>query len=159
MTPAAAQQYLDIHIQDDLKYDIRIDNAHVQRYSLHKLRVIVKCRFFWHKFSGEFYNTGDPNDVLTTDEIGDMGIRHNGGRRRVCASGEIGSMSGPQGMIDLMDDVTNARICTLSWNAFMEPGKQNMFMVRNHDARYEVEIGKWNEYGTMGEVPVAVREP
>lgn len=41
MTSAAAQQYLDIHIQDDLKYDIRIDNARVQRYFLNLLRVMV----------------------------------------------------------------------------------------------------------------------
>lgn len=32
MTSAAAQQYLDIHIQDDLKYDIRIENAQVEGY-------------------------------------------------------------------------------------------------------------------------------
>ncbi|RMJ26560.1 Asp hemolysin-like protein [Aspergillus sp. HF37] len=139
MTSEAAQQYLDIVIQDDLKYDIRIENAHVQ--------------------SGEFYNNGDPNDVLTADEIDDMGIRHNGGRRHVCSSGEPGCASGPEGIIDLMDDVANARICTLAWNASLEPGKQNMFMMRNLDERYEVEIGKWNEFGTMGEVPVAIREP
>lgn len=87
-----------------------------------------------------------------------MSIRHNGGRRHVYSSGETGAMSGPEGMIDLTDPVTGARICTLAWSAFLEPGKQNMLMMRNRDERYDVEIGKWNEFGIMGQIPVAVRE-
>lgn len=87
-----------------------------------------------------------------------MSIRHNGGRRHVYSSGETGAMSGPQGMFDLTDPVTGARICTLAWSGFLEPGKRNMLMMRNHDERYDVEIGKWNEFGIMGEIPVTVRE-
>lgn len=34
---AATNQYLDLIIQDDMKYDIRIENAQMERYLLHKL--------------------------------------------------------------------------------------------------------------------------
>ncbi|PLN82181.1 Asp hemolysin-like protein [Aspergillus taichungensis] len=138
MTSADTQQTLDIQIQDDLKYDIRIENSYVE--------------------SGEFHTDGDPDDILTTDDVDDMSIRHNGGKRHVCSSGDIGSTTGPRGRIDLVDDVSDNRICTLAWSAFMEPGRPNQFMMRNHDPNYEVDIGDFNEFGTMGVVPVSVRE-
>ncbi|RHZ55768.1 aegerolysin family protein [Aspergillus thermomutatus] len=138
MASAAPQQYLDIEITDELKYDIRIENAHID--------------------SGEFYREGDQNDVLTTDDLEDMMIRHNGGMRHVCSCGEEKGFKGLQGTIDLVDDVKDARICTLAWNAPMEPGKTNMFMMRDHDPRYNIDIGKWNESGIMGKVPVTIRE-
>jgi hypothetical protein len=40
----------------------------------------------------------------------------------------------------------------------MEPGKRNMFMLRDQDPRYNVDIGKWNESGIMGKVPVTIRD-
>ncbi|KAF9883232.1 hypothetical protein FE257_003826 [Aspergillus nanangensis] len=138
MASARPQQYLDIQIQDDLKYDIRIENAHVE--------------------SGEFYREGDQNDILTTDEIGDMSIRHNGGRRDICSCSEPGAISGPQGAIDLVDDMTDARICTLTWSASLGPGTSNVFTMRNQNPGYKVEIGTWNESGPMGDVPVTISE-
>ncbi|KKK14316.1 hypothetical protein P175DRAFT_0556958 [Aspergillus ochraceoroseus IBT 24754] len=138
MTSAAVQQYLDIEIQDNLKYDIRIENAHVE--------------------SGEFYREGDRSDILSTDDIDDMSIRHNGGTRSICSRGDTGSNSGPRGTIDLVDDVMDIRICTLAWRASMDPGKPNIMQMSNQDPRYNVNIGKWNKSGTMGEVPVVISE-
>lgn len=34
---ASTHQYLDIIIQDDMKYDIRLENAQMERYFLQKL--------------------------------------------------------------------------------------------------------------------------
>ncbi|THC88138.1 hypothetical protein EYZ11_012417 [Aspergillus tanneri] len=127
------QQHLNIQIQDDMKYDIRIENAQVER-------------------------EGNRNDILTTDDIDDMSIRHNGGKRNICSCGETGSMSGPQGAIDLVDDVRDARICTLAWHASMEPGRRNSFTMHNQNPRYKVDIGNWNESGTMGDIPVTIGE-
>ncbi|KAE8148752.1 aegerolysin type hemolysin [Aspergillus avenaceus] len=138
MTTAAALQYLDIQIQDDLKYDIRIADAHLD--------------------SGQFYREGDRSDIMSSDDIDDMAIRHNGGMRNVYSCGELGSMSGPQGTIDLIQDVSDERICTLAWSASMEPGSPNIFLTRNHNPKYKVEVGNWNEAGTMGEVPVTVMD-
>jgi hypothetical protein len=67
-------------------------------------------------------------------------------------------MSGPQGSIDLVDDYRDVRICTLSWEATMQPGRRNSFVLRNLDPRYHVDVGKWNDSGVMGNVPVAVDE-
>ena len=67
-------------------------------------------------------------------------------------------MYGSQGSIDLVDDVKDMRICSLSWRASMQPGEPNEFKKLNHDASYMVEIGKWNESGTMGAVPVTIKE-
>ncbi|QKX57673.1 uncharacterized protein TRUGW13939_04791 [Talaromyces rugulosus] len=135
---SADQQYLNIKIQDKMRYDIRLEN--------------VKLR------SGEFYVEGNKNDVLTTDDVGDGSIRHNNGIRHICACGENGSISGPQGSFDLVDDLRDVRICTLTWAATMEPGRRNSFVARNVDPRYNVDVGKWNDSGIMGDVPVAVDE-
>lgn len=67
-------------------------------------------------------------------------------------------MSGPQGSIDLVDDYRDVRICTLSWEATMQPGRRNSFVLRNLDSRYHVDVGEWNDSGVMGNVPVAVDE-
>lgn len=101
---------------------------------------------------------GNPNDVLTTDDINDMSIRHNGGSREICSISEPGSMLGPSGAVDLVDDVRDTRICTLAWRATMKPGEQNSFLIRNHNPKYRVDIGKWNESGTIGDVPVSIGE-
>ncbi|KAH8690223.1 Asp hemolysin-like protein [Talaromyces proteolyticus] len=135
---SADQQYLSILLTDDMKYDIRIENSQLQ--------------------SGEFYVEGNPNDVLTTDDVDDTSVRHNGGRRSICSCGEAGSMSGTQGSLDLVDDVRDTKICTLTWRASMEPGKQNAFLTSNLNPRYQVDIGKWNRSGIMGEVPVSILE-
>jgi hypothetical protein len=156
MAPPAGQQYLDIEIKDDLKYDIRIENAHIERYLLLNLPGMT-CSCLT-SLSGEFYQEGDQNDTLTTDDIEDMIIRHGGGLRHVCSCGEEKGFKGLQGTIDLVDDVKDARICTLAWNAPMEPGKTNMFTMRDNDNRYKVNIGKWNESGIMGKVPVTISE-
>ncbi|GIC94958.1 aegerolysin family protein [Aspergillus udagawae] len=136
MASATGQQFLEIEIKDDTKYDIRVENAHID--------------------SGEFYNEGDQNDTLTNDDVDDMVIRHNGGLRHICSCGEEKGFKGLQGTIDLVDDVKNAKICTLAWNAPMEAGKKNMFMMRDQDPRYNINIGKWNESGIMGKVPVTI---
>jgi hypothetical protein len=104
------------------------------------------------------YRLGNPNDVLTTDDINDMSIRHNGGSREICSICEPGSMLGPSGAIDLVDDVRDTRICTLTWHATLKPGEHNSFLIRNQDPKYRVDIGKWNESGPIGEVPVSVSE-
>jgi hypothetical protein len=67
-------------------------------------------------------------------------------------------MYGSQGSIDLVDDVKDIRICSLSWRASMQPGSSNEFKKFNDDASYTVEIGTWNESGTMGVVPVTIKE-
>ncbi|KAM0115080.1 hypothetical protein ACP6JC_008365 [Aspergillus fumigatus] len=108
--------------------------------------------------SGEFYREGDQNDTLTTDDIEDMIIRHNGGLRHVCSCGEEKGFKGLQGTIDLIDDVKDAKICTLEWNAPMEPGKRNTFMLRDQDPRYHIDIGQWNESGILGKVPVTISD-
>ncbi|EBA27178.1 hypothetical protein KXW98_000283 [Aspergillus fumigatus] len=138
MASTTGQQFLDIEIKDDMKYDIRIENAHIE--------------------SGEFYREGDQNDTLTTDDIEDMIIRHNGGLRHVCSCGEEKGFKGLQGTIDLIDDVKDAKICTLEWNAPMEPGKRNTFMLRDQDPRYHIDIGQWNESGILGKVPVTISD-
>lgn len=102
--------------------------------------------------SGQFYREDDRSDILTSDDVDDMVIRHNGGIRTVC------SMYGSQGSIDLVDDVRDARICSLAWRASMQPGEQNEFNKLHHDTRYMVEIGRWNESGTMGAIPVTIKE-
>jgi len=81
-----------------------------------------------------------------------MVIRHNGGIRTIC------SMDGSKGSIDLVNDVKDKRICSLSWKASMQPGEPNEFKKLNHDASYMVEIGTWNESGTMGVIPVTIKE-
>ncbi|EAW11015.1 aegerolysin family protein [Aspergillus clavatus NRRL 1] len=136
MAPTSAHQYLDMEIKDDMQYDIRIENARID--------------------SGEFHSASDENDTLTTDDVEDLMIRHNGGTRHVCSSGEEEGFKGLQGTIDLVDDVRDARICTLAWNAPMEPGKRNLLMMHHHDPQYNVEIGKWNESGVMGTVPITI---
>ncbi|KAF7161075.1 hypothetical protein CNMCM5623_006752 [Aspergillus felis] len=138
MAPATGQQYVDIEIKDDMKYDIRIENAHID--------------------SGEFYNEDNQNDTLTTDDVDDMVIRHNGGLRHICSCGEEQGFKGLEGTIDLFDDVKDAKICTLAWNASMGPGKKNKFEMRNQDPRYNINIGNWNESGVMGTVPVTITE-
>lgn len=87
-----------------------------------------------------------------------MIIRHNGGRRSICFCGEAGALYGAQGSIDLVDDLKGARICSLIWRAAMYPGEKNDFKKLNQDARYSVEIGKWNKSGVMGEIPVSIEE-
>ncbi|KAB8238285.1 hypothetical protein ETB97_011460 [Aspergillus alliaceus] len=131
-------QYVDIRIEDGLKYDIRIEDAHLD------------C--------GQFYRQGDQTDILTSDDVDDMMIRHNGGIRDVCSCGEPGDMSGTQGTLDLYDDVKDDRICTLSWSAPMQSGRQNMFIMRNRNPKYAVDIGDWSKTGTMGTVSVAVKD-
>ncbi|KAB8074936.1 aegerolysin type hemolysin [Aspergillus leporis] len=131
-------QYVDIQIEDGMKFDVRIENAHLD--------------------SGQFYRLGDQNDVLSADDVDDMIIRHNGGRRDICACGDMGSMSGTQGAIDLIDDVKDAKICTLAWSAPMGTGRRNRFTKLDHNTNYTVDIGDWNESGTMGMVPVTVKE-
>ncbi|KAJ5682067.1 uncharacterized protein N7477_002007, partial [Penicillium maclennaniae] len=135
---APTHQYLDIIIQDDMKYDIRIENAQME--------------------SGEFYRLGNPDDILTTDDIDDMSIRHNGGSREICSISEPGSMLGPSGAVDLVDDVRDVRICTLAWRATMKPGEHNSFLIRDHNPKYRVDIGEWNKSGTIGDVPVSIGE-
>lgn len=71
---------------------------------------------------------------------------------------EPGSMLGPSGAIDLVDDVRDTRICTLTWRATTQPGKQNSILIRNHNPKYRVDIGKWKEFGTVGDVPVSIGE-
>lgn len=39
---ANTHQYLDIIIQDDMKYDIRIENAEMERYLLYKPLWVLK---------------------------------------------------------------------------------------------------------------------
>ncbi|GFF27396.1 asp-hemolysin [Aspergillus udagawae] len=150
MASATGQQFLEIEIKDDTKYDIRVENAHIDSLPESDLQ------FGLTSLSGEFYNEGDQNDTLTNDDVDDMVIRHNGGLRHICSCGEEKGFKGLQGTIDLVDDVKNAKICTLAWNAPMEAGKKNMFMMRDQDPRYNINIGKWNESGIMGKVPVTI---
>ena len=102
--------------------------------------------------SGQFYNEDDRNDILTSEDVDDMVIRHNGGMRAVC------SMYGSEGSVDLVDDVKDTRICSLAWRASTQPGERNDFKKLNHDPSYMVEIGNWNESGTMGAIPVTIKE-
>ena len=147
---ASQQQYLQIQIQDDLKYDVRIENADLDWYFPFSL--VLKAVFSEVMHSGQFYREGDRSDILMSDDVDDMVIRHNGGIRNVC------SMYDSQGSIDLVDDVRDARICSLAWKASMHPGERNEFKKLQHDPRYMVEIGDWNESGTMGLIPVTIRE-
>lgn len=87
-----------------------------------------------------------------------MSIRHGGGCREICSMSEPGSMLGPFGAIDLVDDVRDTRICTLTWRATTQPGEQNSILIRNHNPKYRVDIGKWKEFGTVGDVPVSIGE-
>ncbi|CAG7938072.1 unnamed protein product [Penicillium nalgiovense] len=132
MASSLSQKSLQIQIQDDLKYDIRIENAKLE--------------------SGKFYNEDDQNDVLTSEDVDDMVIRHNGGIRSVC------SMDGSRGSIDLVDDVRDAKICNLTWRASPEGGERNEIEKLNQDTRYMVDIGSWNESGTVGSVLVTVKD-
>lgn len=102
--------------------------------------------------SGQFYNEDDRSDILTSEDVDDMVIRHNGGRRSIC------SMDGSEGSVDLVDDVKDTKICSLAWRTSTRPGERNDFQKLNHDERYMVEIGDWNKSGTMGAVPVTVKE-
>jgi len=43
MASSMSQQYLQIQIQDDLKYDIRIENADLDRYAIFSL--VLKAVF------------------------------------------------------------------------------------------------------------------
>jgi hypothetical protein len=43
MASASPEQYLQIQIQDDLKYDIRLENAEIHRYIVFPL--VVKAMF------------------------------------------------------------------------------------------------------------------
>lgn len=95
---------------------------------------------------------------MTSDDLDDMIIRHNGGKRSVCFFGKAGSLYGAQGSVDLVDDLKGARICTLIWRAAMYPGERNEFKKLNQDARYTIEIGRWNEFGIMGAIPVTIEE-
>lgn len=78
-----------------------------------------------------------------------MVIRHNGGVRTIC------STDGSEGSVDLVDDVKDARICSLAWRAATQPGQHIDFKKLNEDERYMVEIGKWNGSGT---IPVTIKE-
>ncbi|KAJ5534922.1 hypothetical protein N7527_001176 [Penicillium freii] len=127
------QKYLQIQIQDDLKYDVRIENAKLE--------------------SGKFYNEDDPSDILKSDDVDDMVIRHNGGIRTVC------SMDGSRGHLDLVDDVRDAKICSLSWKASTQYAAPNEIKKLDQDERYVVDIGSWEETVTTGRVPVTVKEP
>ncbi|KGO75016.1 Aegerolysin [Penicillium italicum] len=127
-----AQKYIQIQIQDDLKYDIRIENAELE--------------------SGKFYRADDRNDILTSEDVDDMVIRHNGGIRSICA------MDASEGSIDLVDDVRDAKICNLTWRASTQLEDRNEIMKLHHDPRYIVNIGSWNESGNMGWIPVTVKE-
>jgi hypothetical protein len=102
--------------------------------------------------SGKFYNEDDQNDILTSEDVDDMVIRHNGGIRSVC------SMDGSEGSIDLVDDVRDAKICNLTWRASPEGGERNEIKKLNEDTRYMVDIGSWNESGTVGSVLVTVKD-
>jgi hypothetical protein len=102
--------------------------------------------------SGKFYNEDDQNDILTSEDVDDMVIRHNGGIRSVC------SMDGSEGSIDLVDDVRDAKICNLTWRASQEGGERNEIKKLNEDTRYMVDIGSWNESGTVGSVLVTVKD-
>lgn len=108
--------------------------------------------------SGQFYREGDQSDILTSDDVGDMVIRHNGGRRSICIRGDTDSVSEAQGSLDLIDDITDARICSLAWSASMKPGKQNEFGKMNHDSRYTVDVGNWSKSGAMGTIPVTIKQ-
>ena len=149
MTSEMSQKYLQIQIQDDLKYDIRIENAELERYFPFAL---VWRRVFWVIHSGHFYREDDRNDFLTSDDVDDMVIRHNGGIRSVC------SMDAPHGSIDLVDDVRDARICSLTWRTSTHVGERNEIKKLHEDKRYMVEIGDWNEAGAMGWIPITVKE-
>ncbi|CRG91912.1 hypothetical protein PISL3812_08966 [Talaromyces islandicus] len=152
---SADQQHLNILIKDDMKYDVRIENSELRRYCLH---LQLKGRLLTLESRGEFYAEGNPNDVLTTDDVDYSSIRHNGGRRSICVCGETGTMSGTQGSFDLVDDVRDTKICTLTWEASLDPGAQNAFSTSNLNPGYQVDIGKWNKSGIMGEVPVSIQE-
>jgi hypothetical protein len=108
--------------------------------------------------SGQFYREGDQSDILTSDDVDDMVIRHNGGRRSICIRGDTDSVSEAEGSIDLIDDITDARICSLAWRASMQPGKRNEFEKMNHDPRYTVNVGEWSKSGAMGTIPVTITQ-
>jgi hypothetical protein len=127
-----AQKYIQIQIQDDLKYDIRIENAELE--------------------SGKFYSSDDRNNILTSEDVDDVIIRHNGGIRSICA------MDASEGSIDLVDDVRDRKICDLTWRASTQLEDRNEMMKLHHDPRYIVDIGDWNECGNMGWIPVTVKE-
>lgn len=102
--------------------------------------------------SGQFYNEDDETDILTAEDVDDMVVRHKGGVRSICCMDES------QGSVDLVDDVKDKKICSLSWRASTQPGESNEFKTLNQDSDYVVEIGKWNHSGTMGEIPVTISE-
>lgn len=95
---------------------------------------------------------------MTPNQVDDLVIRHSGGRRDISSCGEMGSMSGTRGTIDLYDDTRDTRICTLYWSASVAPERRNEFLKLNHDMRYTVNIGYWNESGTLGFIPVTIKE-
>jgi hypothetical protein len=86
---------------------------------------------------------------LTAEDVDDMVIRHNGGMRSIC------STNGSEGSVDLVDDVKDARICSLAWRASTQPGERIDLKKLNHNERYMVEIGNRNESGT---IPVTIKE-
>ncbi|KAJ5199417.1 Aegerolysin [Penicillium cf. griseofulvum] len=127
-----AQKYIQIQIQDDLKFDIRIENAGLE--------------------SGKFYSAEDQNEILTSDDVNDVVIRHNGGIRSICA------MDASEGSIDLVDDVRDKKICDLTWRASTQLEDRNEMMKLHQDPAYIVDVGNWNECGNMGWIPVTVKE-
>ena len=81
-----------------------------------------------------------------------MVIRHNGGMRTVC------SMDSSRGHLDLVDDIRDAKICSLAWRAPTQFREPNEIKKLDQDERYVVEIGSWNETVTTGRVPVTIKE-
>lgn len=95
---------------------------------------------------------------MASGDVDDMIIRHNGGRRSICFCGEEGSLYGAQGSVDLVDDLKGVRICTLIWRAAMYRGERNEFRKLNQNTRYKVDIGRWNQSGVLGDIPVIIEE-
>jgi hypothetical protein len=65
---------------------------------------------------------------------------------------------GAQGSVDLVDDFKNARICTLIWRTAVHIGEKNDFKKLNQNTSYKVDIGRWNEVGVMGHIPITIEE-
>jgi hypothetical protein len=67
-------------------------------------------------------------------------------------------MDSSQGHLDLVDDVRDAKICSLTWRASTQFGEPNEIKKLDQDERYVVDIGSWNETVTTGRVPVTIKE-
>ncbi|KAJ5286608.1 hypothetical protein N7478_002294, partial [Penicillium angulare] len=132
ITSALPQQYIQIEIHGDYRYNIHIENTNIK--------------------SSQFYKKDDRNDILTSNDMDDIVIHHNSSIQTVY------SIYKSQGYIDLVNDIRDIKIYSLAWGSSIEPREPNKFKKLNHNSSYIIKISKWNRASTIGAVPITIKE-